>query len=185
MSDLKLRVTSWGEVALDKRQLKAVMRAAGNDVRSKTAKLINQSSGAGRTYAGGGGGSRYRGAYVNHPYTASAAGDAPVRVSGTLRQSLKTYPFKSGEGFAVRARIYYALFLEVGAFGGVPGGGSKRRDHRTLSRSVRSSRAKARGERREMEPRPFLDRVMAQEAPEIERRLRQAFDQALTWKQTK
>jgi hypothetical protein len=184
VSDLKLRVTSWGEVALDKRQLKAVMRAAGNDVRSKTAKLINQSSGAGRTYAGGGGGSRYRGAYVNHPYTASAAGDAPVRVSGTLRQSLKTYPFKSGEGFAVRARIYYALFLEVGAFGGSPGK-SRQRVRGKLSRSVRSQRAKARGERREMEPRPFLDRVMAQEQAAIDRRVHAALTNALTWKQTK
>jgi hypothetical protein len=183
VSDLKLQVTSWGEVALDKRRLKAVMRAAGNDVRSKTAKLINQSSGGGRSYAGGGG-SRYRGAYVNHPYTASAPGEAPVRVSGTLRQSLKTYPFKSGEGFAVRARIYYALFLEVGAFGGRPGK-SRQRERGKLSRSVRSQRAKARGERREMEPRPFLDRVMEQEGPELDRRVRAALVNSLTWKQTK
>ena len=41
-----------------------------------------------------------------------------MRVSGDLRASLKTFVFKSGEGFAVRARAFYSLFLEAGAKGG-------------------------------------------------------------------
>jgi hypothetical protein len=146
-------------------------------VRTKTARLINAGDGGGRL-------SHYRGKAGT--YRASQPGAPPVRASGALRASLRTYVFRSGEGFAVRAREFYALFLETGAFGGGPGGGSpKRREHSKLSRSVRSARAKARGERREMEPRPFLDRVMNQEAPEITRRLRLAFEKALTWKQTK
>ena len=170
MSDLKMTVTNWGEVALDKRELRKVMRAAGNDVRGKTARLINKGSGEGRSYFGPAG--RYR---------ASSPGAPPVRVSGALRASLKTYVFKSAEGFAVRARAFYALFLETGAYGG----GGRRGQHGKATASVRSQRARARGERREMLPRPFLDRVMAAEAPELNRRVRAALERGLTWKQTK
>jgi len=173
MSDLKLTVTNWGTIALDKRELAKLMRAAGNDVKSKTAREINKSQGGGRTYFGPRG-----------RYTASTPGSPPVRVSGDLRSSLKTYVFPTGEGFAVRARAGYATPLEAGAFGGAPGS-SKRREHRKLSAPVRKARAKARGEGREMEPRPFLDRVMTQEAPELDRRVRKALEGALTWKETK
>lgn len=173
MSDLKLTVTHWGTVALDKRELRKLMRAAGNDVKSKTSRLINKSQGGGRSYFGPAG--RYR---------ASVPGAPPVRVSGDLRASLRTYPFKSGEGFAVRARAAYATPLEAGAFGGAPGS-SKRREHRKLSAPIRKARAKLRGEGRVLEPRPFLDRVMTEEAPELDRRVRKALEGALTWKETK
>ena len=173
MSDLKLTVSHWGTVALDKRELRKLMRAAGNDVKGKTSRLINKSQGGGRSYFGPAG--RYR---------ASSPGSPPVRVSGDLRSSLRTYAFKSGEGFAVRARVAYATPLEAGAFGGAPGS-SKRREHRKMSAPIRKARAKARGEGREMEPRPFLDRVMTQEAPELDRRVRKALEGALTWKETK
>lgn len=54
MSGLKLSVTSWGEVALDKRELRNLMRSAGNEVRSQTARLLASSQGSGRAYRGGG-----------------------------------------------------------------------------------------------------------------------------------
>jgi hypothetical protein len=167
VSDLKLTVTHWGTVALDKRELRKLMRAAGNDIKNKTGRLINQSQGSGRQYGS---------------HRASAPGQPPTRLSGDLRSSLKTYPFKTGEGFAVRARAKYATPLEVGAFGGARGRGH---DHRKASAPVRKARAKARGQRREMEPRPFLDRVMTQEEPELNRRVRKALENALTWKETK
>jgi hypothetical protein len=173
VSDLKLTVSSWGAVALDAREVRKLMRAAGNDVKSKTSRLINKSVGGGRTYYGPAG--RYR---------ASSPGAAPVRVSGDLRASLRTYVFKSGEGFAVRARAAYATPLEGGAFGGARGS-SKLREHRKLSAPIRKARAKARGEGRELEPRPFLDRVMSEEAPDLDRRVRKALEGALTWKETK
>ncbi len=50
MSDLKVTVTHWGEVALDKRELKALMRSAGNDIKNKTARLISAGGGSGRQY---------------------------------------------------------------------------------------------------------------------------------------
>jgi hypothetical protein len=184
MSDLKLTVSSWGEVKIDKREMTKLMRSAGNDVKTKTARLINKNDGGGRHYAAHSA-TRYRPAA--RAYRASSPGMPPVSPTNALRASLKTYVFKSGEGFAVRARQFYALFLEAGAFGGGRSGGRtfKRTDRRILSASVRAARAKGRGEKRVLEPRPFLDRVMQQEAPDITRRLRLAFDKALTWKQTK
>ena len=177
MSGLKLTVTSWGEVHLDKREMSKLMRSAGADVKSKTAKLINTTSGGGRA-------TQYRGDKAGS-YRASMPGDPPVRASGTLRASLRAYPFKSGEGFAVRARAFYALFLEAGAKGGGnPYGGRPAASAEWRTRSKRH-RARGRYTIRTLEPRPFLDRVMAQEEANITRRVRLALDQGLTWKQTK
>lgn len=172
MSDLKLTVTNWGEVALDKREVAKLMRAAGNDVKNKTGRLIAQSQGSGKTYFGPAG--RYR---------ASAPGAPPVRVSGDLRASLKTYVFKTGEGFAVRAREFYALFLETGAKGG--GNPGARAVKPVNRRTGRHMRAKGVYTSRVLEPRPFLDRVMNEQASELDRRVRKALEGALTWKETK
>lgn len=177
MSDLKLTVTSWGEVHLDKREMTKLMRAAGNEVKSKTARLINKSDGGGRL-------THYRGDRTG-AYRASTPGEPPVRASGTLRASLKVYPYRSGEGFAVRARQFYALFLESGARGGGNPFGGRRAASAAWRAQARRQRARGRYTTRVLEPRPFLDRVMTEEAPEISRRMRDAFDHALTWKETK
>lgn len=177
MSDLKITVSSWGDIKLDKREMSKLMRGAGNEVKSKTAKLINSTDGGGRKTA-------FRNDREG-TYRASMPGDPPVRASGALRASLKTYVFKTGEGFAVRARQFYALFLEAGAKGGGnPFGG---RSAASAEWRARTKRKHARGRytMRVLEPRPFLDRVMTQEASEIERRMRSAFDHSLTWKETK
>jgi hypothetical protein len=174
-----MTVTNWGEVALDKRQLKALMRSAAGDVKTKTARLIAKTTGSGRTYRGGGG-SAYRGTYRPGAYRASAPGDPPVTVSGTLRQSLKAYPYPSGEGFAVRERAFYALFLEAGATGGGnPGRGRQRQRAWTRRHRARATT------RRVLAPRPHLDRVMQQEEPNLQRRVRQALAEGLRWRETK
>jgi hypothetical protein len=180
MAALKMRITNWGEVALDKREMKNLMRSAGNDIKNKTARLISQTTGSGRIYRGGGG-SAYRGAYRPGSYRASAAGDPPAMVSGTLRQSLKVYPYPSGEGFAVRERAFYALFLEVGARGGGNPGGNRRGARRAGTRRHRSRGAYT---ARMLAPRPHLDRVMQQEEPNLEPRVRMALDQGLKWRET-
>ena len=172
MSDLKLTVTNWGEVMLDKREVNNLMRSAGNDVRSKTRALIARGEGSGRIYDVPGFG-RYR---------ASAPGAPPARRSGALQASLKTYVLKQTTGFAVRAREYYALFLEAGAKGG---GNPGARGAGVNQRTGRRKRARGIYTRRVLEPRPFLDKVMAQEAPNIERRVREALTKALKWKETK
>jgi hypothetical protein len=180
VSDLKLTVTSWGHVVLDKREQKKVMRSAGNAVKAKTAALVNKVSGSGRVYYGGGGTSKgYRGGYVTGSYRASAAGDAPVRVSGTLATTIKNYVFKSGDGFAVRERAFYALMLETGAQGGRPGRRNTYKGGKGRRRRVAVSSGRV------LAPRPSLDAVMAAEAPDINRRIEAALYQGLTWKQTK
>lgn len=171
LSHLQMTVTSWGEVMLDKREVNNLMRSAGNDVRSKTARLINSEAGGGREYRMPGG-KRYR---------ASSPGNPPVRVGGKLRASLKTYVLKQSVGFAVRAREFYALFLEAGA----KGGGNPGRRGVMNPRTGRAKRARGVYTNRVLEPRPFLDRVMQQEEPNIERRVRDALTKALKWKQTK
>lgn len=161
------RITSWGRVELEKKQLRALMRSAGNSVKTKTSKLISKTSGGGRTsYRNG---ARYR---------SSAPGQPPVRVSGKLQQSLKTYVYPSGEGFAVRAREFYSLFLEGGAIGGGGKKGSARARRHRRATALQSTR-------RILEPRPFLGRVMREEAPELERRVKLALDQSLKWRETK
>jgi hypothetical protein len=165
MSSLQLKITSWGEIELDKREMRSLMRSAGNDIKTKTARLIGQSAGSGRVYRGG----RYR---------ASAPGAPPIRLSGALRNSLRVYTYKDGSGFAVRERQFYALFLEAGARGGGPGRRSNvSRRGGSVRRFVRSSRVLA--------PRPHLDRVMQEEAPELDRRIRAALDHGLKWRETK
>jgi hypothetical protein len=179
LSALKLSIKHWGEVMLDKRELRAVMRGAGNDVARKTRALIGQSSGSGRLYRGGGG-SRYRGSYRPGAYRASAPGQPPVVVSGTLRGSLKTYVYKNAEGFAVRERAFYSLFLEAGA----RGGGNPGKRATTAQRAMRRrTRARQYGTR-VLQPRPHLDRVMRQEAPNLDRRVRDALTHALKWRET-
>lgn len=174
-----MRINSWSEVALDKSEMRKLMRGAGGEVARKTRRLIASSAGSGRPYRGGGG-AAYRGSYRPGPYRASAPGEPPVRVSGALAKSLRTYTYKSGDGFAVRARQFYALFLEVGATGGGnPTGGRRGAAARNLAR-----RARARGRYtvRRLEPRPFLDRVMKQEEASLERRVDAAMKGGLSWK---
>lgn len=167
-----MRITSWGGVMLDQREVNALMRSAGNDVRTKTQRLISKSDGGGRSYPLPGG-ARYR---------ASSPGSPPARRTGALRTSLKTYVLKQTTGFAVRARAFYALFLEAGAKGGGNPGG---RGAGINARTGRRKRARGVYTRRVLEPRPFLDAVMTAEAPNIERRVREALSKALKWKETK
>ena len=179
-----MTITSWGELAFDKRGLKALMRGAGTEIAAKTRRLISQTAGSGRYYAGGGG-SRYRGSYRREGYYASAPGQPPVLVSGTLRGSLKVYPYAEGTGFAVRERAFYALFLEAGAHGGGnPYGGRPGFAARAHARA-RRHRARGRYQARVLLPRPSLDRVMAVEEPALEKRVQAALDRGMTWRQSK
>lgn len=156
------------------------MAAAGREIASKTRRQIDRDSGMGRQYYGGGG-SAYRGSYVSGPYRASAPGEPPVNVSGTLHGSIRSYAFPDGGGFAVRARTFYALFLEAGASGGGnPGTG--RRNPRMRSRG---RRARGQFTARQLDPRPFLNRVMADSAESLQRRMRRAFESGAKWRETK
>jgi hypothetical protein len=184
MSSLKLTVSSWGELTQDTKALKALMRAAGSDIASKTRKLIGASGGGGRLYRGGGGAAN-RGDYKPGPYRASAVGQAPVAVSGSLRSSLKVYPYKTGEGFAVRMRQFYAVWLESGATGGGNPFGGRPKAAAAWRAGERRHHAKGVYTQRVLLPRPSLDAVMMQEQANLDRRVMAALQSGLTWKQTK
>lgn len=172
-----MKITSWAEVQLDKRELRNLMRSAANDVKSKTARLLNKTGGSGRVYRGGGG-ARYRGAYKPGHYQASAPGEPPVRVTGSLRSSLRARVYQDGNGFSVRERAFYALFLEAGAQGGRPGSRGAARVRRRRAGSSSSSP-------RVLEPRPSLDRVMAEQERQLEGRVQKAFETGAKWRDTK
>ena len=98
MSTVELKITHWGQVKLDKKEVRALMRAAGNDVKNKTRRLISQKVGSGRRYG--------------KNYKASAPYSPPIQRTGALRDSLKVYIYKSGEGFSGLTR---AGLLPAGA----------------------------------------------------------------------
>ena len=103
----------------DKKVLKQTLRVAGNEVAAGTRRLIRSSAGGGKVYYGTGGGrsAAKRGGYHKVRYTASAPGQAPVSLTGTLLRSVKVRPFKSGEGVAIREGVFYAVMLQAGAQG--------------------------------------------------------------------
>jgi len=137
----------------DKKILKQTLRVAGNEVAGATRQLIRKSVGGGRIYYGAGGSAaKYRGGYKSGKYIASAPGQAPVSVTGTLLRSIKVRPFKNGEGVAVRESAFYALFLSVGARGGV-GSGKFGVKGRRNKRGIVGSRV--------LKPRPSLTTALA------------------------
>ncbi|MFC0407921.1 hypothetical protein [Roseomonas elaeocarpi] len=144
-----------------KKNLRKVMRAAGAEVAQTARTLIRSSPASGRTYRGIGGSAQYRGGYKAGAYQASAPGEAPANVTGTLLRSIKVRPFKSGQGVAIRDAAFYALFLQAGA----TGGGRKAQD----GKRVRGKAGTDTG--RSLEPRPFLTAALEQRRASLGERI--------------
>ena len=153
----------------DKRKLRAVMRQAGAEV-SNTAKALMRASGGGRTYYGSGG-SAYR-PYQSGRRTASKPGTAPAVATRMLMRSLKIYPFKSGEGAAIRATAFYGLFLESGAQGTSRIGSHKKGHYTRVGVRV-------------VEPRPFLSAALAIRAGSLDTRIKAAVEDGIAFKKIK
>ena len=186
MMKLEIQVGS-GALVFDKRLLKSTLRKAANEIANATRARISKSAGGGLEYRGGGGGGANRGGYKAGHYTASAPGESPVSVTGSLRRAIKVLPFKNGEGIAIRDTQFYALFLEAGAQGGVAGGGrtkaetargvKKRGKRNQYKRGLRVGLAGA----RVLAPRPFLSLELAARAASIGDRLKAAVVSGLGW----
>lgn len=164
MSDgirLEIRISGGYQLVYGKKRLKALLRKAGGEVAAVARALIRRSAGGGREYRGGGGG-KYRGGYRPGHYTASAPGQPPVSVSGTLANSIRVRPFRSGEGVAVRESAFYALFLQAGA----KGGGRKGRG----GNRVRGKAGTSSG--RVLLPRPSLTTALEQRQASIAERIK-------------
>lgn len=145
----------------DKKALRQTMRAAGAEVAQAARAQLRSSQGTGRVYYGSGGSSSYRGGYKSGRYQASAAGQAPVRVTGTLARSIKVRPFKSGEGVAIRDTAFYALFLEAGA----QGGGRKSAGGKRISRKQQARTGRV------LEPRQFLTSALEGRRADLRKRI--------------
>lgn len=164
--------TGMGLVYTKKRQ-KKLMAAAGREIAADARTLIRRAAGGGVTYRGSGS-SKYR-PYKPGPYTASAPGQPPVNVTGTLLRGIVVRPFKSGEGVAVRDRTFYALFLEAGA----KGGGRKGR------RGVPMKGRSAANTARVLMPRPFLSMALSRKGASLNARIRAAIVDDIEFRRVK
>lgn len=174
---ISVRVTSAGLVVNTKQQLRRVMRQAGADIAKAARALIRGSTGGGRLYYGSGGSSSYRGGYRKGRFTASAPGQAPHSVTGTLARSIKVRPYKSGEGVAIRDSMFYGLFLEAGAKGG-GGNAHNARNVSMIDSKTGRARLKKRaiGTTRVLAPRPFLSAALAARTAQVQARIQAAVD---------
>ncbi|NPD67296.1 hypothetical protein HN018_06875 [Lichenicola cladoniae] len=150
MAGFRIKVES-ATLLYNKKALRQVMRVAGSEVAATARKLIRSSAGGGRTYRGpGGSAAKYRGGYRKGAFQASAPGNAPSNITGTLAKSIRVRPFKSGEGVAIRDSVFYALFLEAGAKGG----------GRVSRGGIRVKGGGGVGKARVMQARPFLSAAL-------------------------
>ena len=137
----------------EKKKLKAVIRGALGEIKDDARRRLAVKAGGGRLYRRAGG-----------AYQASAAGQAPVSVTGALAKSLKTRVWPSGQGGTVSA-AFYDLFLEFGATGGGRSF-SVGPDGRSYIRG-----GKAVGKSRVLEPRPLLTAALDARAASIGKRV--------------
>lgn len=192
MIQLELTLKS-GEFVYDKKLLKQALRTAGKLVQTGAQARLRAKIGGGRLYRGSGGGARYRGYKAGH-YEASLAGEAPVSVTDTLAKSIKVLPFKSGEGVAIRDVMFYGLFLEAGAEGGVASGNTgksklgKRKKGEALTGLQGQANTYKRGVlqsvagTRILAPRPFLSAELDHDSSAIDTKLRAAVLSGIGWK---
>lgn len=177
MIGAKIEVTSAGLLVNEKKALRKIWRQAGNEIANAARQKIRKSTGTGRVYyVEGSSGAKGK-------YRASAPGLAPTSISGKLAGSLKVYPYKSGEGVAVRSRMFYALFLENGASGGgnVKGGAVKQ----TKSGTMRQTTATKARSLRQLLPRPFLTAALAERSTSIGKRVYDAICNDIQFKKMK
>ena len=161
---IKVQVAGAGVVTFDKRSLRALMRQAGNEVAGRARTMIRSNPAGGRVYA-----VRHRGALELHQ--ASAPGQPPASISGTLASSIRVRTYRDGDGVSIRETAFYALFLEAGARGvGRRGRGG------SLRRTPAGARVLA--------PRPSLSAALDELRPSIERRLQAAVLVGVMWKNT-
>lgn len=153
----------------EKKKLKAIMRAAVGEIAADARKRLKAKAGQGRIYRGSGG-SAYR-PYKSGRYQASAPGQSPANVTGTLLRSIKPSVFKSGQGGRVSA-AFYDLFLEDGAEGGAAGAKKRRKGAPPTSGRV-------------LVPRPTLSAALDAKEASIADRIRTSIVQDIAFKRMK
>jgi hypothetical protein len=160
MIRLTIGIPVGAALTINPREKKRALRAAGNQVARLTRrKLALAGTGA------------KRGSHV-----ASAPGQPPAKLTGALARSIGVKVFRSGDGVAIRARRFYALFLEAGARGGIGSGKAGVKGKRNTRRAVVGTR--------EVEPRPFLSAAMDELSGDaLGERLRDAIVRGIEFRQ--
>src|ERR1700720_3618769 len=100
MIGLEIEIPQRYRMAFDKKNVQAVLRAAGAEIASVARRKIRQAVGGGRVYYGKGRGR----------HQASLPGQSPANWSGVLAGSIKVQPLKSGDGVLIRNTAFYDLF---------------------------------------------------------------------------
>lgn len=161
-------------IVFDKKILKQTLRVAGNELKQKIKSELQQTFGSGRFYYGpGGSAKKYRGGYQKTRYQASAPGQAPVSVTGTLARSLSVRLAKSGQTVLVRDNAFYALMLERGAVGGGQYGG-KGQAKRSAGNLRKRGQIVRVGSARQLAGRYFMENALDQMEGSLLPRIRQA-----------
>jgi hypothetical protein len=164
MIGLEIEIPQRYRTAFDKKNVQAVLRAAGAEIASVARRKIRQAVGGGRVYYGKGRGR----------HQASLPGQPPASWSGNLAGSIRARPFKNGDGVLIRDTAFYDLFLEAGA----KGVGSRRRKARSGNRNRRLlggvNSPVPQGGRGVLAPRPALSAALAERSASIGPRVQQA-----------
>jgi hypothetical protein len=164
MIGLGIEIPQKYRMAFDKKNVQAVLRAAGAEIASVARRKIRQAVGGGRVYYGRGRGR----------HQASLPGQPPASWTGGLANSIKVHSLKSGDGVLIRDAAFYALFLEAGA----KGVGNRRRSARLRNRNRRllggANFPAPQGGRGVLAPRPFLSAAAAERSASIGPRVQEA-----------
>jgi hypothetical protein len=161
MTDLKVTVRGGGKIIFGKKELKAVLRKAGQEVASTARSLISKKLTKAQVRKG-----VVRGA--------SAPGQPPTSRTGLLRASIKTSVFRNGEGVSIKDTARYAAALQVGAHGGGGKKGSGRTRKQRLAGAPPSSV-------RVLLPRPYISAALDAKRSSITARLKAAVNEDVAW----
>lgn len=134
MYALEIAVPQRYRLSFDKRRTRAVLMKAGREVAADARRLVRRSQGGGRVYYGSEG-SKYR-PLMRGRHTASLPGQPPANWTGALAGSIGVRPIRKPDvdGVVIRDTIFYALFLEAGAHGGIASGRGGRKGKRNPKR---------------------------------------------------
>jgi hypothetical protein len=165
MIRLEISIPQRYRLSFDKKRVRAVLGRAGAEIASVARRKIRQAAGSGRLYYGGAGKGSHR---------ASLPGQPPASWSGTLANSIRSKPFRGGDGVLIRDAAFYALMLEAGAKGATGTGrkGARARRNATSRRAgIRSILPSGNGI---LAPRPFLSSALAEREGSIAERVKRA-----------
>jgi hypothetical protein len=164
MIALQIEIPQRYRTTFDKKNVTAVLRAAGAEIASVARRKIRQAVGGGRVYYGKGRGR----------HQASLPGQPPANWSGGLASSIRARPFKNGDGVLIRDAAFYALFLEAGARGGIGSGKRGVRGRRNAAQRRGGIRAVFPVGNRVLAPRPFLSAALADRSASLMPRIKDA-----------